>query len=210
MLREGLAWAGAVGLTGLTIGGLADRLGMSKSGLYAHAASKEQLQIDVLGLASDHFITQVIHPALATPRGEPRLRVLLERWLGWSGYTDRSLPGGCIFVGAATELDDEPDGEVRDRFVGIVRDMLDTIAIVVAGGVREGHFRTDTDAEQVAFEVYAIMLGCHQSTRLLRDPRAGERARTAFDRVIASITARPPHRPDPDDPHDSDDEKDQP
>lgn len=195
VLREGLAWAGAVGLKGLTIGGLAERLGMSKSGLYSHAASKEQLQADVLGLASDHFITQVIHPALATPRGEPRLRVLFERWLGWSGYTDYALPGGCIFVGAATELDDEPDGEVRDRFVGIVADMLDTIAIVVAGGVREGHFRDDVDPEQIAFEVYAIMLGCHQSTRLLRDPQAATRAQTAFDRVLTTITTEHQERP---------------
>lgn len=187
ILRSGLAWASEVGLKGLSIGGLADRLGMSKSGLYAQVQSKEQLQSDVLGLASEHFIALVVQPALTTRRGEPRVRKLFERWLGWLGYADYALPGGCIFVGAATELDDEPDGPVRDRFVEMVRDMLEAIATMVAGGVREGHFRVDTDCDQVAFEAYAIMLGAHQSARLLRDPAAVDRARTALNELLVRI-----------------------
>lgn len=187
VLREGLAWASTVGLQGLSIGGLAERMGLSKSGVYAHVESKEQLQDDVLGLAVDHFVALVVQPALAAERGEPRLRRLVDRWLGWFGYADYALPGGCIFVGVAAEYDELPDGPVRDRVVEMVNTMLDSIAVIVAGGIREGHFRPSTDPQQVAFEVYAIMLGTHQSRRLLRDPGAEDRARAALDRLVDSI-----------------------
>lgn len=193
VLREGLSWASTVGLQELTIGGLAERMGLSKSGVYAHVESKEQLQRDVLGLAVDHFVALVVQPALAADRGEPRLRLLVDRWLGWFGYADYALPGGCIFVGVAAEYDELPDSPVRDVVVGMVRDMLESIAIMVAGGIREGHFRPDVDADQVAFEVYSIMLGAHQSRRLLRDAAAEDRARTALGHLLATI--RNPPRP---------------
>lgn len=187
VLRGGLEWTSTVGLGGLTIGGLAERLGMSKSGVYAHAASKEALQIDVLMLAADHFYDLVIRPALAEPRGEPRLRKLFERWLGWDGYTDYALPGGCVFVGAATELDDEPDSAVRDRLVSILEYMHESLTRVVAGGIREGQFAPGTDAEQVAYELYGVMLARHQWSRLLRDPHADERAWAGLESLLRSI-----------------------
>lgn len=186
-LREALAQSSHVGLQGITIGGLADSLSMSKSGLFAHFRSKEQLQIDVLDLAGDLFIARVFTPALEAPRGEPRLRAILEHWLGWDGYADYALPGGCIFVTAAREFDDEPDGPVRDRIVRQQQEWLETLARVVRGGVTEEQFREDTDPEQVAHDLNALMLGYHFAARLMRDERAADRARASFERLLCDL-----------------------
>lgn len=187
VLREALAQSSRVGLRGITIGGLADSLEMSKSGLFAHFRSKEGLQAAVLDYATDAFVRLVIHPALTSPRGEPRLRTLFERWLGWDGHSDFALPGGCIFVAVTTEFDDEPDGPVRDKVVRCQRDFLDTIETIVRTGVSEGHFRDDIDTAQVAQELHGIMLGHHFAARLMRDPAAADRARTAFERLLESL-----------------------
>ncbi len=104
VLREALAQASRVGLRGITIGGLADAMEMSKSGLFAHFRSKEGLQTAVLDYATDAFVRLVIHPALKAPRGEPRLRTLFERWLGWDGFEEFALPGGCIFIAVTTRV----------------------------------------------------------------------------------------------------------
>ena len=150
VLREALAQASRVGLRGITIGGLADAMEMSKSGLFAHFRSKEGLQTAVLDYATDAFVRLVIHPALKAPRGEPRLRTLFDRWLGWDGFGEFALPGGCIFIAVTTEFDDEPDGPLRDRIVRIQRDFLDTIETIIRSGVSEGHFRDDADSDQAA------------------------------------------------------------
>src|SRR5262245_409254 len=117
VLAEALAQSSQLGLRGITIGGLAESMGMSKSGLFAHFGSKEGLQVAVMDFAIDRFIRVVLAPALTAPRGEPRVRALFDRWLGWDGYSDYALPGGCVFVGVTTEFDDEPDGAVRDKVV---------------------------------------------------------------------------------------------
>jgi AcrR family transcriptional regulator len=188
VLREALGQSSHIGLRGISIGGLADSMSMSKSGLFAHFRSKEQLQIDILDFAGQWFGRRVLLPALQVERGEPRLRKLVERWLGWGGFADYALPGGCIFVTAAREFDDEPDGPVRDRVVAQQQEWLDSLSRVVQGGVTEGHFRPDTDPVAVAHDVYAVMLGCHLDTRLLRDPAANERACASIDRLIAGIS----------------------
>src|SRR5712691_7251134 len=110
ILTHATGLASQVGLTGLTIGALADHLRLSKSGLFAHFRSKEALQIQVLEHAAASFVEAVVRPALPLPRGEPRMRALFERWLEWD--QSGALPGGCVFVAAATELDDRP-GPVR-------------------------------------------------------------------------------------------------
>lgn len=186
-LREALAQSSHLGLRGITIGRLADSLGMSKSGVYAHFQSKEQLQIGVLDLAGEVFTQVVLFPALAEPRGEPRLRALVERWLGWDGYADYALPGGCIFVTVAREYDDEPAGPVRDRIVRQQVDWLASLGRVVQGGIREGHFREDLDTTAVAHDLYALMLGYHFAARLLRDPEATARARASFERLLTDL-----------------------
>ena len=125
----------------MTIGSLADVMHMSKSGLFAHFGSKESLQLATVRHTSDQFVNLVIRPALAAPRGEPRMRALFENWLEWDTSV---LPGGCLFVAAAVEFDDEP-GAVRDELVRNQVDLGETIARVFRGGITEGHFRHDAD-----------------------------------------------------------------
>ncbi len=181
ILDHAVRLASEVGLEGLTIGRLAAALDLSKSGLFAHFGSKDELQVQVLDRAAARFAEVVVRPALAAPRGEARLRALFERWLGWPREVPQ--PGGCIFVQAAAELDDRP-GAARDRLVALERDWLAVIARVVRGAQAEGQLRPDLDPEQVAFELHAIMLACHHASRLLRDRSAVERARRALDRLI--------------------------
>lgn len=173
--------ASQVGLTGLTIGVLADDLDLSKSGLFAHFRSKETLQIQVLEHASQSFVDQVITPSLKTPRGEPRMRSLFDRWLKWD--RDRALPGGCVFVAAASELDDRP-GPVRDRLVELQRQWLNVLVVSFQKGIEDGQFHRQADAGQFAQDLYGIMLAYHHQSRLMEDPRAEERARRAFDRLL--------------------------
>jgi AcrR family transcriptional regulator len=186
ILERAVQVASEVGLDGLTIGRLATALDLSKSGLFAHFESKEGLQVATLERAAQRFIEVVIRPALEAPRGEPRLRALVERWQRWP--VEVPQPGGCLFVQAAVELDDKP-GPARDRLVQLQREWLAALATAVKGAVAEGHFRADVEAEQIAFELYGIMLSTHHAVRLLRDPRANARARRAVERLLASCRA---------------------
>jgi AcrR family transcriptional regulator len=178
-----------VGLEGLTIGRLADDLDLSKSGLFAHFRSKEALQVQVLDGAAARFVAMVLEPAVKAPRGEPRMRMLFERWLDWE-----RRPGGCVFVQAAVDLDDR-DGPARDRLVELQRQWLDAIATTARGAVREGHWRADVDPLQFAHDLNGIILAYHHAARLLRDAAAETRARAAFEALIRA--ARRPQRPPP-------------
>ena len=191
ILDRGVVLATRVGLGGLTIGRLADDLGLSKSGLFAHFRSKEALQVQVLEAASARFVDCVIKPAMAERRGEPRLRALFQRWLAWS--TSSAMPGGCLFVAAAIELDDQP-GAPRDRLVALQKDWLEVLAGAVRIAVSEGHFRKDVDPEQFAHDLYAVALGYHHSSRLLRDPDAPKRAARAFESLVSAARATPAAR----------------
>ncbi len=179
--------ASQVGLGGLTIGSLAAKTQLSKSGLFAHFKSKECLQEQVLAHTAERFVDQVVRPALAAPRGEPRVRELFERWLSWARD---SLPGGCLFFQAAVELDDQP-GSARARLVPHYRDWLDTIAQVFRTGITEGHFQRDADAEQFAQDLHGILLAYSVTSRLLEDAAAEDRVRRAFAALLAA--ARPTH-----------------
>lgn len=182
ILTEASALASSVGLEGLSIGALAEALDMSKSGLFAHFRSKEALQIQVLDHTARQFVETVVRPAFQHPRGEPRLRALFEGWLEWG---TRGLPGGCLFVAASVELDDQP-GPVRDRLAHIQQEWFQAIAKSYALGVDAGSFRPDWEPEQFAQELAGILLAFHHRSRLIHDPRAGERARRAFDRLLDS------------------------
>jgi AcrR family transcriptional regulator len=185
VLDQAARTASEVGLRGVTIGTLADLTHMSKSGLFAHFGSKESLQLATLQHARARFVDVVIRPALAGPRGEPRVRALFERWLEWD---TSELPGGCVFVAAAAEFDDKP-GPVRDEIVRSQLDLSDTITRVFRTGIDEGHFRSDADAEQFAFDLKGIWLAFHQYSRLIADPLAADRARRALDALLDA--ARP-------------------
>ncbi len=189
VLDEAMRMASAVGMRALTIGTLAEATQMSKSGLFAHFKSKEQLQLDVLDHAAELFVDMVMRPALKAPRGEPRIRELFERKLIWDGVAEGILPGGCIFTSLATELDDEPDTPLRDKLVQHERDWLESVATMFAGGVREGHFAADADPELFAYQFQGLLLAHHHATRLLRDPHAEQRARAGFESLLQAAKA---------------------
>jgi AcrR family transcriptional regulator len=185
ILDQALRLASTGGLGQLSIGLLAGAAKMSKSGLFAHFRSKEQLQLEVLRAASDRFVAKVLAPALRAPRGEPRLRALVDNWLVW----DRDeFPGGCVFQAAAAELDDQP-GPVRETLVETQRDLQESIAQIVRAGIESRKFRSGVDPDQVAFEVVGILLAFHRMSRLLRDEGAERRARRSFDDLLARIRA---------------------
>lgn len=186
ILDRALSMSTRTGLEGLTMGSLAKEVKMSKSGLFAHFQSKEQLQMDVLETAAARFIETVMAPALRERRGEPRVRSLFEHWLGWERAS--FLPGGCPFVAMATELDDKP-GPIRDRLVGYQRDWLQSLATAARIAMEERHFRDDLDPDQFAFSLYSIALSFHYYNRLLRDPAAESLARKAFETLLATSRA---------------------
>lgn len=185
ILQQAVALAYRVGLEGLTIGALAADVEMSKSGMYAHFGSKQALQIAVLDAAAADFAESVVVPALAEPRGEPRVRVLVDRWIE---VGRQGRPGGCLFVKAGTELDAR-HGPVRDHLVALHERLDDSLARVFRGGVTEGHFRPDVDPHRFAADLYGVMLGFHHRHRLLADARAEDLARAAVDALLDA--ARP-------------------
>lgn len=175
------------GLDGLSLASLAMEVGMSKSGLFAHFSSKEELQLEMLRTASGYFVDRVMTPAFRQSRGVPRLRALFENWVRWAA--DPALPGGCIFVAAAAELDDE-DGPVRAYVEAQQRAALQAIARCARLCIETGDFRRDLDADQFAFELMGIYLVFHHSFRLLRDPRTEQKARRAFKRLTEDAAVR--------------------
>ena len=186
ILEQAVRLASRDGLEGLTIGTLSAELGLSKSGLFAHFGSKDELQLQVLQAAVQRFEIEVIRPALLEPRGEPRIRALFEHWIAW--VTGPDTPGGCILIAASVELDDRP-GAQRDFLVLSHRRRVAALAKAARIAIEEGHFRADLDPEQFAFDFYAITLGYHDSRRLLRDPHAEARARYSFERLLADCRA---------------------
>ncbi|MGQ0714020.1 MAG: TetR/AcrR family transcriptional regulator [Gemmatimonadaceae bacterium] len=187
ILDSALELASTEGLTGLSIGRLAERSGMSKSGLFAHFGSKEGLQLDVLGRATTRFRDAVMTPAFREPRGEPRLRALFDRWLEWVDH--QSFTGGCLLTAAAIELDDQP-GAARDALVEAQQQWAQALARAVRIAIEERHFRSTVDPELFAFQMHSIVLGYHYARRLLHDPGAGRRAREAFEALVLSAHPR--------------------
>jgi AcrR family transcriptional regulator len=181
ILRHAVGMASRVGLSGLSIGRLAQELDLSKSGLFSHFHSKEALELQVLEYGAGRFVESVVKPALAAPRGVGRIAALFDRWLAWSQSDPSS--GGCFFVAMSTDLDDRP-GPTRDLLVRLQRSWMDLLAELVRASVREGHFRPDTDAEQFANDMYGVMLAYHHASRLLDDPAAEERARRALSALV--------------------------
>ena len=181
VLGSALSLATQVGLEGLTIGKLAEHVGMSKSGLFAHFSSKENLQVAILDEATERFVAHVVAPALKKPRGEPRLRALFENWLAWSKVD--FMPGGCIFIQAGVELDDRP-GPARDRYLASQKDWLGVLAGAARIAIEEKHFRKDLDVELLAHETYSIAGGYHFLRRIVDPARAERRTRASFERLL--------------------------
>jgi AcrR family transcriptional regulator len=186
ILDEALRIASKLGLEGLTIGSLADATGMSKSGLFAHFGSREDLQLAVLEHAAQRYGEQVFVPVLKIERGLPRLRALFERWLDWT--IESGLPGGCIMISAAAEYDDRP-GPIRDAVIANQHRGNAISQKAVRLAIEEGHLSPATDPEQISFEMLGIVLASHNHRRLLGDREARKRALTAFDELISRHAA---------------------
>jgi AcrR family transcriptional regulator len=181
ILDEALRIVSKAGLDGLTIGTLAEATGMSKSGLFAHFGSREELLLAVLAHGQAEFGELVFQPAMAKPRGLPRLRAMVVNWLDWTESAE--LPGGCPMIGGASEFDDRP-GPVRDMLAGGQRTWIETLKRAVRQAVEEGQLAKETDPEQIAFEIFGIALVVHHHRRLLSYKKARERALVAFDSLL--------------------------
>jgi AcrR family transcriptional regulator len=185
ILDEAVGVASRIGFNALTIGQLAESTGLSKSGLFAHFRSKEALQLATLQRAQERFNDLVIRPALSAPRGRERIEALFERWIDWE---TEALTGGCIFVAATIEFDDQP-GPMRDAVVRCQRDWLEFIESVARSAVAEGDLRADLDTEQFVFQLQGLILGYHHAGRLMHDPKARERTRQALDALLDASSA---------------------
>ena len=187
ILDSALSLASQMGLEGLSIGALAEVAGMSKSGVFAHFGSREELQIAVIREYHRRFEEEVFFPAMREPRGVPRLRALFERWLR---RVSVEMDSGCIYISGAVEFDDRP-GPVRDALVDMVRAWQQALERAIRLAIDDGQFRPDTDAQQMLFEMHGLILALHHDARLMRTPDAPERARRAFERVIDLYLVRP-------------------
>jgi len=186
ILRRAVALASLEGLESLTIGRLAGALRMSKSGLFAHFGSKEELQYAAVEAAGEIFADEVIRPA-AGLTGLRRLRVLCERWFRYAEL--RALPGGCFFTAASLEFDDRP-GRVRERIVELMEKWMLRLERTVREAQEAGEVERGVDARQIAFEIHALAMGANWRSRLFRDPAAFRTARRAiFGRIDQIATA---------------------
>lgn len=180
ILDQAVDLASTVGFDKLTIGSLASVTGMSKSGLFAHFKSKEQLQIQVLEEARQRYIDTVVAPALKKPRGEARIRAIFENTMHeW----EKQLPGGCIFYAVSAELDDQP-GPARDYLVQIQRDQRDMLRRAAEIAIEQGEFRKDLDVDQFVFELASITGAYHHFGRLMHDPDAERYAFQALESLL--------------------------
>jgi AcrR family transcriptional regulator len=187
ILDAALGLASHMGLEGLSIGALADAMRMSKSGVFAHFGSREELQISVVREYHAKFEEEVFYPALSEPRGLPRLTALFDRWVRRVAV---EIDSGCIYISGAVEFDDRP-GPVRDALVTMVQTWQDALERAIRIAIDEGHLKADTDPAQMLFEVHGLILALHHDARFLRHPGAVERARSAFDRVLKYYAATP-------------------
>ena len=188
IVEAALLAASRGGLEGLTIGTLADSMQMSKSGVFAHFGSREELQLAVLKAYVHRFVAEVLQPAVQQPRGLPRLQAILERWVT---FLAREMTRGCIMIAGAVEYDDVP-GPQRDAMVTIITGWKRELIRAIRQAVSEGHLKRDTDAQQLVFEIYGLMLAMHQDARLLRSANSARRARVGLGRLIDSVRVPSP------------------
>lgn len=169
------------GVEGLSIGELALAAGMSKSGVFAHFGSREALQLAVIEQGARRFGEKVLIRSLKQARGMPRLRAIVQYWFDWV----RNNRQGCLIMGAVSEYDSRP-GPLRDAVVEAMRHWREATARAVSLAIEAGELRKDTDASQIAFEIFGVALALHQDTRLFEARRARAQAEKAIDRLFKS------------------------
>ena len=175
-----LRMAAQVGLEGLSIGAVAEAMGMSKSGVFAHFGSRDELQISVVREYYARFEHEVFEPALQQPRGLPRLRALFDLWMH---QTAIEIDSGCVYISGAVEFDDRP-GPVRDELVQTVKTWQDAIRRAVELAIAEGHLKPSAQPQQIAFEIHGLILALHYDARFLRNPQGLSLARQGFEHLL--------------------------
>ena len=169
------------GLTGVTLGVLADQVGMSKSGLFAHFRSKEDVQIELLSHMAEFAMAHVVEPSMKVGEGLPRLQALVRNWFGWAQRA--GLPGGCPVAAGLFEFDDV-EGRVRNKILEMEGQWRLTLTELVQRAVELGHLRRDLDVDQFVWDLCGIYLGHHAAHRFLRSADADRRAQTAFQALV--------------------------
>ena len=182
ILDVALDLASRDGLEGLTIGLLADKMNMSKSGVFAHFGSREDLQIEVVKLYHHHFEQEVFYPSMKEPRGLARLQTMFARWVR---RVSVEIASGCIYISGAVEYDDRP-GAIREELAGMVRAWKNALRRCVVQTIEMGHLSTQTDPDQLVFEMYGLVLALHHDARFLKLPGSVNRAEVGFERLIKS------------------------
>ena len=181
-----LGLAAQVGLEGLSIGALAEVAQMSKSGVFAHFGSREELQISVIREYHARFEAEVFAPAMAAARGLPRLRMLFDRWMQ---RTSDEIVSGCIYISGAVEFDDRP-GPVREALVESVQIWLNAMRRAIVACKTEGHLPADADEAQMLSEIHGLILALHYEARFLEMPGAVQRAHRGFANILRLHGAR--------------------
>jgi AcrR family transcriptional regulator len=187
ILRVAVDLASVEGLEGLTIGRMAEALKMSKSGLFAHFGSKEELQLATIEMARKIFVEHNVRPALAEPEGVQRLLRLCQGWL--NHVEDRVFKGGCFFTAASFEFDSR-SGPVRDAIAAAMKAWLGTLARAVDGARKARHLKASVDAEQFAFEIYSLAMGANWALQLLDDKAAMKKARENILQRIRTVATK--------------------
>ena len=175
--------AAAEGLEAISLQVVADRIGLSKSGVFSRVGSREALQMAVVEEFGRRFIADVFVPAMQQPKGLPRLDEIVRRWI--IRVRDVEARQGCIFTAGAFELDDR-EGPLREHLHGEVTRWRAALRRTVLQAVDAGHLKPDTDPEQLVSEIYALAMGLVHDTRFLRDAHAAERAQRSWDRLRTS------------------------
>jgi AcrR family transcriptional regulator len=183
ILEAALDLASRDGLEGLTIGLLAERMQMSKSGVFAHFGSREDLQVEVVREYHRRFEDEVFFPSLREARGLPRLRAMMNRWME---KRIQEVTTGCIYISGAVEYDDRAESAVREQLVHSVTVWREALKRAIGQAKDEEHLRADTDPELMLFELYSLTLGLHHDARFLRLPEAVQLTRDALDKTIVS------------------------
>lgn len=178
--------ASADGLEAITLQAVADRLGLSKSGVFSRIGSREALQKAVIEEFGRRFIAEVFVPAMQLPKGLPRLDAIMQRWI--VRMRDVEVKSGCIYTAGAFELDDR-EGELRDVLLQEVTRWRAALRRTTQQAIDAGHLQADTDPEQLVSEVSALAMGLLHDARFLRDQRAAERAQASWQRLKTSYQA---------------------
>lgn len=188
IIEAALGLATHIGLEGLSIGALADVMGMSKSGVFAHFGSREELQVSVIREYHHCFEQEVFYPAMSEPRGIPRLRALFGNWMK---RTSVEIDSGCIYISGAVEFD-ERTGPVRDALAQSVLTWLAAMRRAITQAKELGQLQAQVDEDQILFEIHGLILALHYEARFLKSPGSIARAVTGFDNILARYGAPVP------------------